>query len=158
MLANTIVLGGCVHYPQEQQAMEAIVPGALIEFETTAGPNQGKVKNHATAAANAPKAFATETLLFDRSVPGQKQVDTPYQVNESVRWVMAGGGALVNARVNIAAAAIAKGQPVESAGGGFVRLHTPAANNFQESIIGYAAESVDNSGGATPARLAIWVA
>ena len=120
-------------------AATAIVPGMLVE-ETATG-----VIENSTPSAPAQKLFA------DTNPANGSTIDTVYPVGGLVRYGAYHSGQEVNALVAAGAAAIAKGDPVESAGDGTL------AGGFV-AIIGYALEAVDNSGGATSARLAIRIA
>ncbi len=120
-------------------AATAIVPGMLVS-ETATG-----VAENAAAGIGA-KLFA------DTNPANGSTIDTVYPVGDRVRYGAYHSGQEVNALVAAGAAAVAKGDPVTSAGDGTLITGTAA------NAIGYALEAVDNSGGATLARLPIRIA
>lgn len=129
-----------------------ITPGDLVKRTATG------VIRHATAGGNAMPMFAVNSADQNRGI------DSDYAAGEDVPVVVAPRGSQIYALVAAAAAAIAVGDFVESAGNGTVRKHTPQAvdeggsaelNVQAAPIIGIALEAVDNSGGASKARLRI---
>lgn len=131
-------------------AASAILPGHLIEVLSA-----GTVQEHSTAAANAAKTFALANTANGGTI------DDAYAVGETVLFGTAQSGQLVNALLAAAAVAVTKGAPLESAGDGTLRVLTADAATDQtqrDSIVGYADESVDNSGGGAVARIAVRVA
>lgn len=134
---------------RERLAVAAFTPGHLLEVVA------GGYQKHSTAAGNAQKIFAEENLADARDI------DEPYVANETARGGYAMRGDLVYAWVAAAAPAIAIGAALESAGDGTLRAIVVDANTSQaerDSIVGYAAEAVDNSGGASEARIQVEVA
>jgi hypothetical protein len=126
-----------------------ILPGHLVEEAL------GKVKVHATAAVNAQPLFAQTDL----GVAGD--IDEAYVINASVSYGAYQTGQEVNALLAAAATAVIDGAAMESAGDGTIRTATAdaATDTVQrDSIVGYAIEAVDNSGGGAVARIKIRVA
>jgi hypothetical protein len=131
-------------------AASTIVPGDLIEVTTA-----GTVQEHSTAAANAQKLFALPNIANGGGI------DDAYLAAETVRYGKAHSGQAVYARVAAAAAAIVIGDALESAGDGTLRKVVTAAatpDTARDSIVAYATEAVDNSGGGTVVRIQAEVA
>lgn len=146
---NTVILKGN-GIRKEGKASAAITPGHLIEF---GGANDLRV--HATAAANARKAFAVENDLVGDGIA------TAYATGERVQYEVFGSGCEVYALVAASATAITKGAALESAGDGTLRILTTAAATTQaqrDGVVAYALEAVDNSGGGSPARIKVEIA
>ena len=140
--------------PQVKEALaasgSAINPGYLIE-ETTAG----EVQEHSTAAANAQKLFA----MTDLPVGGK--ISDAYAVGQTVRYGAFKTGQEVYALLAAAATAVTQGAALESAGDGTLRVLTTDAatdDTQRDSVVAYAIEAVDNSGGGTEARIRVRVA
>lgn len=146
LLADT--QGAFIHNEALADSGSAIVPGMLVE-ETATG-----VQEHSTAASNAQKLFALSNLS------NASDIDTVYAVGESVRYGAAHSGQQAFGLVGVVPA-ITKGDPLESAGNGTLRLVvTDAATDDtqRDSIVGYAMEAVDNSAGSANVRIKIRVA
>lgn len=148
-MPNTITLygHGC---RKEGIASEAITPGHLVEF---GGSND--LQKHSTAAGNARKAFAVENDLIGDGI------DDAYAVDDQVQYNVFQTGDEVYALVAAAATAITKGAALESAGDGTVRIQTASAataDTERDSVVAYALEAVDNSGGGSAVRIRIEVA
>jgi len=146
----TDTAGSFIHSEAASAAGSAIVPGMLIE-ELAAGT----VQEHSTAAGNAQKLFA----LSDLSNAGD--IDTAYAAGALVRYGAAHSGQEVYALLAANAAAIVKGDPLESDGDGTLRVQTTAAataDTERDSVVGYALEAVDNSAGGTTVRIKVRVA
>jgi hypothetical protein len=142
--------GSFIHDEEVAASGSAIVPGMLVE--EVAG---GTVQEHSTAAANAQKLFALANIANGGTI------DDVYAVGETVRYGAAHSGQKAFALVAASAIAIVRGDVLESAGDGTVRKATADAatdTSQRDSIVGYAREAVDNSGGGTTARLRIRVA
>jgi len=142
--------GSFIHNQALSAAGSAIVPGMLVE-EIAAGT----VQEHSTAAANAQKLFA----LTNTSNGGT--IDDAYAVGETVRYGAGHSGQEVFALLAASATAVIIGTALESAGDGTVRLavtDTATDTTQRDSIVGYAIEAVDNSGGGTVVRLKIRLA
>lgn len=93
-------------------ASGAITPGMLVEFGED-GNGELTIAVHGTASGNAPKAFAIENELIG------KGIDDAYADTETAQYMSFPSGAEVNA---IASEQIDKGDFVESAGDGKVRV------------------------------------
>lgn len=150
-IPNTIFLAGMPFLPQETNSAEAITPGHLVEFVPTGG-NTGLLRKHATAGGMATAMFALEVPTPTRiTTPANlAPIDVPYQVGETVHWVMAQRCELL-AFVPASAAAIVKGDPLVSNGDGTLRKASGT-----ETVVAIAAEAVNNSAGGTPARIRIY--
>ena len=135
---------------KEGLASEAISAGHLVEFGGSAD-----LQKHSTAAGTARKCFALENDLVGGGI------DDAYASGDQVQTAVFMSGCEVYALVAASAPAIAKGDALESAGDGTLRkAATDAATDTTQrnSIVGYALEAVDNSGGGAPARIRVEVA
>lgn len=137
---------------KEAVASEAITPGHLVEFGGT-----NDVQKHSTASGNARKAFMREQDYIGQDI------DTACAAGDRIPYFVGRTGDEVRGLVAAGAAAIAKGDPLESAGDGTVKLHSPPSDAAgttikHDAIVGYAMEAVDNSGGSEAVRIAIEVA
>lgn len=144
-----IRLKGC-GIRKEGIASGTIKPGHLIEF---GGANDLQV--HSTAAATARKAFAVENDLIGNGI------DDNYTVGEQVQYEVYASGAEVYALVAASAAAIEKGDPLQSAGNGTLRIQSTDAatdDTQRNSLVAYALEDVDNSAGGSVARIRVEIA
>lgn len=149
MAKRVIALLGEPIYDEDTAAAEAITPGHLVDFN-----GSGLLIKHAGAALNAAPWFALE-----RDEMG-KDIDAAYAIGDTVKTGHFAPGMRVNALLAPAAAAVAKGAFVESAGNGTVRILTAnaaTAQSARRSVVGKALEAVDNSAGGTAARLRIIV-
>ncbi len=148
---NTIMLEvGTNPTIRERLAGGAINPGYLIEKNTS-----DAVIAHATAAANAQKIIAIE------NVANAEGIDDAYVSGESTRCWYPRRGDLAYMLVAAAASAIVIGDVLESAGDGTVRIATADAATDtaqRDSVVGYAAEAVNNSGGGSEARIKVEIA
>lgn len=138
-------LGGINGEPVNNEALAAaattIKPGHLVE-ELAAGT----VQEHSTAATNAQRLIA----LTDTPVGGT--IDDVYAVGTTVRYGAFNQGQKGFLRLAASAAAIVIGNALQSAGDGTVRIQTAAAataDTARDSLVAYAVEAVDNSGGGT---------
>lgn len=133
--------GQGIHDERKSAAGSAIKPGHLIEITSA-----DVVQEHSTAAGNAAKLIALTNPANGNSV------DTAYLVGETVRFGAYSSGQEVSLRLAAAATAVPIGGVLESDGDGTVRIQTAAAataNTARNSVVAYALEAVDNSGGAT---------
>jgi hypothetical protein len=144
-MPHTIVLSDDVLYPPEEQASAAITPGMLVEY----GP-LGKLRPHATATGAAQRAFACESLVPDFANV-TAAVDKVYASGDSVRWAIGDFGTEIWAWMVASGAAVAVGDQLVSAGNGYLQ---PGAVN----PLARAAETLNNSAGATAVRIKIRVA
>lgn len=152
---NTILLKGC-GIRKELNAAEAITPGSLVELASAT-----TVQNHSTAGGAAAKAFAVENDLVGDGI------DTNYSSGDRVQYEVLPAGAEVYALVAASATAIPVGSPVISDGDGTVAVYaaqdvdeggSATYTIYADSIVGYALEAVDNSGGGSAVRIKIEVA
>lgn len=142
--------GMTIHEEMLADTGSTIFPGDLIEEA-----NATEVAEHSSAGENAQKLFALANICTG------KTIDDVYAVGETVRYGAAHSGQKMFARVAAAAPAIAFGVPLVSAGNGtLIALVAAAATSTvqRDSIVGYALEAVDNSGGGTDVRIKIRVA
>lgn len=98
---------------ENDKAAEAITPGHLVTFN-----GAGNLIKHAVAGGRAQRAFALEREELGATI------DDAYAIDDVVKVGTFPRGAIVNALVAAAAAAIVKGDYVESAGDGTVRKAT----------------------------------
>lgn len=129
----------------QAKTAEAIKPGYLLKRDAN-----GQFIKHAVAGGNAQLILATE-----RSSGLTRALTTAFPDGETVVGAInprKGQGVLA-----AGAAAIAVDDPLESAGNGTLRKHTPQTVNEggtasvtiqSDAIVAYAEEAVDNSGGA----------
>ncbi|HEX6827160.1 MAG TPA: hypothetical protein VF077_12655 [Nitrospiraceae bacterium] len=149
MPPNTIVLSGHPNLPQEMPAGEAgILPGMLLQYGT--GGNAGKLMKHASLTATGVPMFAVENTTPDRTV-ATVPIETPYQLNETVKWIMSRPGDLVYALVPAGAAAIVAGAELASNADGTLKV----ASTVGATTVALAAEALNNSGGSTTARIRV---
>lgn len=144
---NTVILKGN-GYRKEADAAGTITPGHLVQCDSS-----GDVVVHATAGGNARKAFAVENDLIGNGITDN------YTSGDRVQYNVFEPGNEVYAFVPAAAAAITIGTALESAGDGtLVAVGTATATGDTDIVVGYALEAVDNSGGASAARIKVEVA
>ena len=127
-----------------------ILPGHLVQESGAAD-----VVVHAVAASNAQRLF-----VQTNKANGGTLADA-YADNETVSYGAYHGGQEVRALVAASAPAIVVGDALESAGDGTLRkaVADAASDTAQrDAIVGYAIESVDNSGGGTVVKIDIRVA
>ena len=142
--------GQSIHNEKLTAAASAIKPGHLVE-ELAAGT----VQEHAGTALNAQKLFA----LTDLPVGGTK--DDAYAVGATCRYGAFHAGQSVFGRVAVGSVAIVIGDALQSNGDGTVeKLVTDTATDDtqRDSIIGYAQEAIDNSGGSVEVFIKLRVA
>lgn len=118
-------------------AASAILPGDLIEVITAAGADQGKVRRHATAAGRADPLFA------ECNWPYGGGLSDAYAAGDSVPLLAPGVGSIVVARC-ATGLAIPRGQTLESAGDGTLRLVTTGL------VVGAATEAEAATGDPSP--------
>lgn len=132
---------------KEGVAGAAITPGHLIEFD-----GSGQLQPHATAGGVARKAFAHELAAAGQSI------DTAYVVGGTVKYGVHRSGDEVYAFLD-AGEEVSQGDPLQSAGNGALEaLESPGEESAGGSLVAFAAEDLDNSGGASPVRLRAEVA
>lgn len=146
----TDAAGSFIHSSALSAAATAILPGMLIE-EIAAGT----VQEHSGAGLNAQRLFALTNTANGGTI------DDAYAVGESVRYGAAHSGQEVFGLLAAGATAVIIGTVLESDGDGTVRIATADAATDtaqRDSVVGYAIEAVDNSGGGAVARLKFRVA
>lgn len=147
-------LGGINGNPVVNEALAAaatvIKPGHLVE-EIAAGT----VQEHGGAGLSAQRLIA----LTDTSTGGT--IDDVYTVAATVRYGAFHSGQKTFMRLAAAATAVIIGTPLESDGDGTVRLATADAATDtaqRNSIVAYAVEAVDNSGGGAEVFVEVRIA
>lgn len=146
-LKRILVRGTPVRH--EDTAVAGITPGHLVE-QVAAG-----VQVHASAAANAMPTFALELAMVGNDI------DTAYIAADTVVLATCRTGDMINALVPASAAAIVRGDVLQSNGDGtLVLAPADAATDTaqRDAIVAYAEEAVDNSGGGSPARILVRIA
>tara|TARA_R110000850_G_scaffold90225_1_gene192503 strand:+ start:311 stop:766 length:456 start_codon:yes stop_codon:yes gene_type:complete len=145
------LVGGAAGAPilsERLAGVAGIVPGMLVN------ESAGTVIIHVGAGLNAQRLFAQTNLTTAGDI-------NAVQVNaETVSYGAYSQGQQVNALVGVVAA-IVDGDALESAGDGTLqKAVTDAATDTtqRDSIVGYAMESIDNSGGSVNVRIKIRVA
>lgn len=150
---KTIKLKRYNEIEMERVANAAITPGMLVELMST-----NKVRKHATAGGNiTPAMFALEDELQGRTI------DTDYAAAELVKLGIFRPGDVVYA-ILADGQSVAVGDPLESAGNGYLQKHvTDAADSddaisvLPKQIVAIAMEAVDtsdSSGGESSGTLA----
>jgi hypothetical protein len=141
---------------KEAAAGGTITPGHLVQYSAA-----DTVTVHGTAGGNARKAFAREW-----DIQG-KGIDNDYSSGERVMYYVCRPGDEVYALVAAGASAISVGDALESAGDGTLRKKaattidataTTTYTEYEDSVVGYAKEAVNNSGGSSEARIKVEVA
>lgn len=138
---------------KEAKAASALYPGDLIYMNSN-----GEVAVHATAGGNARPMFAREYSEIGDDIAEQ------YAADDQVVYYVNRAGDEVFARVAAGASAIVIGDPLESAGDGTLRKAdakidaSATTTYYEDNIVGYAMEAVDNSEGAAETFIHIEVA
>jgi hypothetical protein len=136
---------------KEAAAAGAITPGHLIQIGSA-----GTAVVHATAGGDARRIFALE-----RDLEGYG-IDDDYASGDEVFYADCRPGDEVAALVAASAEAIEIGDPLESAADGTLRKHTATSivesgsatkSIYTQQIVAFAGEAVDNSSGASEARI-----
>ena len=136
-------------------ALAAITPGHLVVRGATG------IGLHSSAGGNAQPLFAD----FQDYVG--KGIDTACAVSDMIPFMRPQAGAVVYALVAAGASAITDGDALESDGLGGLRKHTPISivesgsatkSIYADTIVAYARETVDNSGGSAAVRIKAEVA
>lgn len=148
---------GTPHYeniplaPLDASGNGAITPGMLVEAVN------GEVRPHATQAGNVtPRMFAVEGENLDASSTTLGDIDTDYDDdNGSVKVWYPQPGDVVYALLGAGQSVLIDGL-LQSASDGYLMAYTAAAN-IHEQIVGQAIAAVNNSAGATPARVKVRV-
>ena len=152
---NILVKGDPI--TKEAVAAGAITPGDLLNPESATGT----LVVHSTAGGDALPRFAREYSEIGDGI------DDNYASGDQVVYLVARPGDEIFANVAASASAITAGDPLESAADGTLRKHTALSIDTSATttmavasapIVGYALESVDNSGGSAETRILIEVA
>jgi hypothetical protein len=143
VLPKTILLRGRGRR-REAPAAATITPGMLVDYNSS-----GNFVPHATAGGKIPGIIAVEGVIGPTvgSLTGGSGIDDSYVSGDYVQAEQLYPGCDVYGLVAAAAAAIVRGDKLESAGNGTVRKFTTGI------VCGEALEAVDNSGGGAAARL-----
>jgi len=153
MAAKTISLKG-QPFRKEYLAGAGITPGHLIALAST-----GKVVVHPTTYKNAQKMFALEDPYR-----ASASIDTAYVADDTCYCGVCSPGDEIYALIPASAPAIVIGDALCSNGDGTVIKWAAQAVDeagsatftlYDQAIIGYALEAVDNSSGGTVVRLKI---
>lgn len=123
-----------------------ILPGMLVELISA-----GTIQKHSQAGGHCERAFALENadvgVTAGMSGAG---IDTAYGSGDRAKYVIAGRGAVVNARL-ASGQNVAKGQRLMSNGAGCVTAETSGdSSKVTTDIVCIAFEAINNSGGSTP--------
>jgi hypothetical protein len=147
VLPKTILLRGRGRR-REAPAAGSITPGHLLDYNSS-----GSFVVHATAGGKPPMIVAVEQVIGPTAgaLTGGSGIDDAYATNDYVQAEQLFSGCDFYGLVAAAAAAITRGDKLESAGNGTVRKLTTGVP------IGEALEAVDNSGGGAAARLKVAV-
>lgn len=146
------LVGGFAGEPILSEGIAAaggILPGHLLD------EGASTVLVHAGAGLNAQKLFAQNNI----AVAGD--IDTAYLSGETVSYGAYHSGQEVSALLAASAAAIVRGDALESDGDGTLRVlttDTATDDTQRDAIVGYALEAVDNSGGGSVVRIKIRIA
>ncbi len=137
-LPNTILLSAISLQVmiREALAVEAFTPGALLE------------RVPAGFQLNSGQAVKGQCIIALENIADAGGIDRDYVAGETARVAFPKSGDMVNCILAPGADAILAGGPLESNGDGTVRAATDVA-----ATVGYAYESIDNSAGATTARI-----
>jgi hypothetical protein len=136
---RTIWLKGEREHYDEARASVLVKPGYLIELEAA-----GTMKPNATSAGDATRAVAIEDGLQGLTI------EDNYAIGDLVRYVVCEPGDEVQMRVPAGAAAIVIGDALKSNGDGTLIKQGGAG-----TILFYATQAVDNSGGGTEAFICV---
>jgi hypothetical protein len=150
-MPNTIILKGR-GIRKEAAAGGTITPGHLVTFNSS-----GQLVVHSVAKQRTTPLFAVEAENLNPGSGIAGGIDDNYVSGDYVQAENIPSGGQVYALVAASATAITKGALLESAGDGTLKLVTDFTDAEIDSIgggaIARALEAVDNSGGATPARI-----
>jgi hypothetical protein len=165
MAERTIILKGeRLHIRKEGIADSAIIPGHLVALAS-----DGKFDVHGAAKGPSTRSFAIERELenhWSGNAPlAGTPIDVAYAQNDRLLYAVCSPGCEVYALVAAGAAAIVKGDHLESAGDGTLRKRTAegqlTSGNYTYTSAGnsvaIALEAVDNSGGGSVARIIVEV-
>jgi hypothetical protein len=143
---STIVLRGKGIRKERVATAVAITPGELLEIDN----GTDNVQAHSTAAANAQRMFAVENEVVG------KGIDDDYAASDNVLYEVLYPGSEVYALLPASAAAIVRGDFLESNGDGTLRKVAASAATSEaqrQGVIAVALEDVDNSLGGSRVRI-----
>jgi hypothetical protein len=147
MAKNTIKLVKYTDIQMERAAAAEIYPGMLLEYTSSS-----TVQAHSTAGGNAlPTAFALEDELQGGDI------DTAYSADDQVPVWIATRGEHAYAILADDSASVSIGDPLESAGNGYLTKHVSDVESFEsaepgsitvypQQIVAIALEALDLSG------------
>ena len=130
-----------------QRVEEALGTGVITAGHLLARDATGVVV-HGTAQGASDRIFAEANL------PVGGTIDTDYAAGDTVRFLKAQKGDVINALVIDGTAAIALNAVVSSDGAGGM-VTAVAGLAIDAGIVGRALEAVDNSGGSAPVRIKV---
>lgn len=142
-MANTILLKGR-GIRKEAVGSGVITPGDLLNINTS-----GLLIRHATAGASAGVGQAAPLFAVENDLIG-KEITDDYADGDYVQAEYMYSGCEVLANVAASASAITIGALLESDGAGGLRVRTSGS-----TCVAQALEALDNSGGATRARIKV---
>jgi len=152
-MSNTILLRGR-GIRKEAEAGGTITPGDLLNIDSA-----GKLIRHASAAMRAAPLFAVESEGLNNEPQTAGGINDNYVSGDFVQAEYMYCGCEVYAWLAANATAVVIGSMLESDGAGGLRLLTNFTDAEIDSIgggaIAQAVEAVDNSGGATRARVKV---
>lgn len=144
----TVILAGTyIHKEGPVKTGVTVTPGHLLDYET-----DGTIKVHGGAGLNATKMFAIENAMMGKGI-----TDT-YAAGDNCLFGIFQNGSEVYALLPASAAAIVKGNYLESNGDGTLRkaaTDTATDDTQRTAVVARALEAVDNSGGGTVVRIRV---
>lgn len=132
---------------QEDQANEAITPGALIEYNSN-----GRLQNHATANGATQKMVALENPYDDDNTVAA--IDSAYGTADTVRYLRAVTGDRLYMRYS-GTSDLVLNDPLVSAGDGTLTETTIAAGTLVGALVAFADEAITGTGSAQRAIVRI---
>jgi len=122
----------------EKVCSEAITPGHLLAISS------GAIIKHAAAAGVLPgKLFAVESLTPDTDTyPTYAAIDIPYASGDTVYYVQAKPGDVINAWLTTSMTATAGESYLVSTGDGTLTVASVGASTLEDSVVGVAENSV----------------
>ncbi len=134
----------------EYEADEALTPGELVRFDA-----DDELEPHGTAGGVAQKIFVVENPYAETHTA--KSIDTDYALGDYARVVFAQPGDVVYAWLAAGETAI-KGSALISDAAGALKVETVDGDTVAGSIVAFADEDKDNSGGGARVRILARVA
>lgn len=157
---NTIMLStnDDVTRPLREYVVDAgdtLTPGYLVRVK----PDDGDIDLHTPAGGNAQPLFVVENPWADSFT--SPAISQTYTAGETAFTVLAQTGDEVYAWL-ASGENVGIGDPLESAGNGQLQEHTPPevsgtgpTTHYYKSLVGYAKEAVNASGGATRIKIVV---